>query len=184
MTCACGKTATYRVGDLGYCSAHRAQAVSRIETHGNPKAVKKRIGYVRLKPDILKPIVHRKTKAQRKEEFRSNLAKTPTPAESKLLELLKASSLRQSFEFQPLVSGYIPDFYFPRSKLIVEADGQHHFTTAGKRADSRRTGHLVVQGYMVLCDHQCYAEILDYPQATLDRIVELHRARLNRDVRP
>lgn len=182
MNCACGKTAIYRVGEMGYCSMHRSEAVQRIAKFGQPRAIKKRIGYVRMKPDDLKPIVYRKSKKQRKEEFRANLANIPTPAESKLLELLKTSPLRQSFDFQPLVSGYIPDFFFPRSKLIVEADGAHHFTTAGKRADSRRTAHLVSQGYFVLRFKN--REIMDYPETTLTRVIELHRARLANNVRP
>lgn len=38
MTCKlCGKTAHYVVSKTGYCRRHRADAVARLRTHGEPK---------------------------------------------------------------------------------------------------------------------------------------------------
>jgi very-short-patch-repair endonuclease len=183
MECACGKTAIYRVGELGFCSAHRVQAVERIEKFGNPKAKKKRIGYVRMKPDDIKPIIKRQSTAERKVALQAEMRKNPTPAEKKLRELLKSCpELAKRFEFQAMLNGYIPDFLFRSAKLIIEADGWHHFTTSGKRADSRRTGHLVSEGYYVLRFNN--REIIDCPESTLAKIIEVHRARLTHDVRP
>lgn len=183
MTCACGKTAIYRVGEFGYCSLHRDDAVQRIAKFGQPRVVKKRIGYVRMKPDDLKPIPNRRSAKQIKAEFRDNLVKNPTEAELALKAILDShEETKRRYEFQSLINGYIPDFLCRAAKLIIEADGWHHFTTSGKRADSRRTGHLVSDGYYVLRFKN--REILDCPETTLNTILAVQRARLTHDVRP
>ena len=37
LICHCGKLATYRVGVLGYCSTHRADAIAQIDKSGEKK---------------------------------------------------------------------------------------------------------------------------------------------------
>lgn len=179
--CACGKTALYRVNKLGFCSDHRSMASSQIIKTPQLGSKALRIAKERAKPKD-KPIPTPKTRKQAKEELREKMAKEPTVAEYTLLELLRSSTLKHQFDFQPMLMGYIPDFLFPRSKLIVEADGWHHFTTAGKRADARRTWHLEQKGYYVLRFQN--KEIMELPEVTLDTIAAIHRARLNHDVCP
>jgi very-short-patch-repair endonuclease len=80
-----------------------------------------------------------------KEKFAKKLRENPTESErilnSKLLEK------GWSFEFQFLLSGYIPDFYFPEKKKIVELDGKaFHDPKKDKLRDSR----LKKQGIKIL----------------------------------
>lgn len=48
------------------------------------------------------------------------------------------------------MENYIADFYCPSEKLIVEIDGQHHFTTEGIANDIERDNHLDMMNIKVL----------------------------------
>lgn len=69
----------------------------------------------------------KKTKAQRT-HLRNNL----TQAESRLWSKLKG---RQIFDYkfrrQHGIGNYIVDFYCPVLKLVIEVDGESHFTKKG-----------------------------------------------------
>ena len=77
---------------------------------------------------------------ERAREMRRN----PTPAEKKLwvgfLQHFKHNVLRQ----RP-IDNYIVDFYCAQSKLVIEVDGDTHFTDEGKKFDEART--KVLEGY-------------------------------------
>jgi len=86
---------------------------------------------------------------EEKNEFRNKLIVNSTPAEEKLLLILMSDSrLKDKFKFQEILCGYIVDFYFPASKLIVEIDGSVHKKTHNK--DSKRTVNLYQNGYTVI----------------------------------
>lgn len=72
------------------------------------------------------------------------LRKNPTPAEKKLwygfLRNFKHRVLRQ----RP-IDNYIVDFYCAALKLVIEVDGETHYTKEGKAYDAARTG--VLEGY-------------------------------------
>ena len=74
-------------------------------------------------------------------EVARKLRKDPTPAEKKIwhdyLSTLKYRVLRQ----RP-IDNYIVDFYCREYKLVVEIDGDSHFTEAGKSYDEERTETL------------------------------------------
>ena len=70
-----------------------------------------------------------------KQAFAKNLQENPTKSE----QILKNSLIKggYSFKFNEILFGYIPDFYFPSKKKIVELDGkQFHNLEQDKRRDS------------------------------------------------
>jgi len=83
-------------------------------------------------------------------QFRRDLRNHLTPAEAKLWTYLQKSQLGQKFRRQHSVGSYILDFYCPQSKLAVELDGDHHFTTDANLYDKRRDSFLQTLGIQVL----------------------------------
>ncbi len=81
-------------------------------------------------PDLIK----------RAKELRKNM----TPAEKKLwynyLRNFKFRVLRQ----RP-INNFIVDFYCPNLKLVIEIDGDSHFTAEGQAYDRQRT--QILEGY-------------------------------------
>jgi len=77
---------------------------------------------------------------ERARELRKNM----TPAEAKLwrgcLHHLDVRVLKQ----RP-IDNFIVDFYIPSFKLVIEVDGDSHFSEAGKIRDAERT--RVLKGY-------------------------------------
>ena len=77
---------------------------------------------------------------ERAKELRKNM----TPAEKKLwknyLKTFKFPVLRQ----RP-IDNFIVDFYCAQLKLVIEIDGDSHFTEEGQDYDEARTG--ILQGY-------------------------------------
>ena len=81
----------------------------------------------------------------RAKELRKNM----TAAEKKLwkgyLRTLKYRVLRQ----RP-IDYFIVDFYCPKLKLVIEIDGESHFTDEGKAYDQERTERLEGYGLKVI----------------------------------
>ena len=77
-------------------------------------------------------------------EKAKELRKNMTPAEKKLwnnyLKTLKTRFLRQ----RP-IDNFIVDFYCAKLRLVIEIDGETHFTDEAKTYDAQRT--LILQGY-------------------------------------
>jgi very-short-patch-repair endonuclease len=77
------------------------------------------------------------------------MRKNPTPAEHKLwkncLKGLKPQFLRQ----RP-IDKFIVDFYCPVLKLVIELDGEQHFSEKGQTRDCERTEILKAYGIEVL----------------------------------
>jgi very-short-patch-repair endonuclease len=77
---------------------------------------------------------------ERAKELRKNM----TPAEKKLWnEYLKNFKFRV-FRQRP-IDNFIVDFYCPSLKLVIEVDGDSHFTPEGQEYDLERTN--ILQGY-------------------------------------
>ena len=73
-----------------------------------------------------------------------------TPAERKLwYEFL--SELPQKFSRQKPLGRYIADFYCSRHRLVIEVDGDSHYTDRNESYDAKRTASLQSQGIRVLC---------------------------------
>ena len=82
---------------------------------------------------------------ERAKELRKNM----TPAERKIwLGFLR------SFRFRVLpqrpIDNYIVDFYCASLKLVIEIDGERHYTEKGKLYDAERYGILASYGLRVL----------------------------------
>jgi len=77
------------------------------------------------------------------------LRQNPTPAERKLwhhcLRKLPARFLRQ----RP-IDNFIVDFYCAALKLVIEVDGESHFTAQGKQYDEERSQILAGYGLQVV----------------------------------
>jgi very-short-patch-repair endonuclease len=72
-------------------------------------------------------------------EMRKNM----TPAERKLWGFLRTFPLKM-WRQKP-ISHFIVDFYCPKLKLVIEIDGDSHFTEEGKAYDQERT--QILEGY-------------------------------------
>ncbi len=77
------------------------------------------------------------------------LRRQSTPAERKLwFEFLR--DLPEKFTRQKPLGSYVVDFYCSRLRLVVEVDGDSHFTADGEAQDAKRTAALAVLGLRVI----------------------------------
>ncbi|MBU0489426.1 MAG: endonuclease domain-containing protein [Bacteroidetes bacterium] len=84
-------------------------------------------------------------------ETRKVLRKNMTPAELALWEMLKEKKLLgRKFRRQYSIGNYIADFYCTSEKIVIELDGQHHFSKEGIDKDKERDKFLVDLGMKVL----------------------------------
>jgi very-short-patch-repair endonuclease len=60
------------------------------------------------------------------------------------------NALPQKFTRQKPLGQYIADFYCARHNLVIEVDGDSHYTDRGERYDAERTGWLAARGITVL----------------------------------
>ena len=73
-----------------------------------------------------------------------------TEAESVFWSLAKSSGLGQKCRRQYIIGQYIVDFFFRKSLLIVELDGEYHFTEEQQNEDIIRQQWLAQKGYTIL----------------------------------
>jgi len=74
-----------------------------------------------------------------------------TEAELVMWEVLKDKKFcGRKFRRQYSIGYYIADFYCTSEKLIIELDGQHHYTPEGIEKDLDRDTHLALMGKKVL----------------------------------
>src|SRR2546426_5281152 len=86
-----------------------------------------------------------------KKTFRKELRNSLTPAEAVLWKSLQRRQLLgKKFRRQVSIGRYIVDFYCPECGLIVELDGQGHYSAIGPDYDVERTGYLKNQGLKVI----------------------------------
>ena len=76
-------------------------------------------------------------------EHARELRRHMTPAEEKLWEYLKHAPYR--FLRQRPIDHFIVDFYCPALRLVIEVDGEQHYTEEGKVYDAERDA--ILQGY-------------------------------------
>lgn len=67
-----------------------------------------------------------------------------TPAEKKLWNNY-SKTLKTRFLRQRPIDNFIVDFYCAKLRLVIEIDGETHFTDEAKTYDLQRT--LILQGY-------------------------------------
>jgi very-short-patch-repair endonuclease len=95
------------------------------------------------------------------------LRKNMTAAEKKLWY-----SYLKSFKFRVLrqrpIAYFIVDFYCAALKLVIEVDGDSHFTDEGKVYDAKRTE--ILEGYGLKVIRFTNEEVLDNFEAVCQRI--------------
>ena len=92
-----------------------------------------------------------------------------TTPEARLWGMLKNKQLDgRKFRKQHSIENYIVDFYCPEEKLIVELDGQGHFTPEGKISDAWRDERLLDLGCNVLRFENI--ELFKNPEGLLETI--------------
>ena len=75
--------------------------------------------------------------------------RAPTPEEKKLwYDFLRHHPFQ--FRRQKSFGCYIVDFYCSSAKLVIEIDGNQHFSEEGKVWDENRTAHLNSLGLQVI----------------------------------
>ena len=98
------------------------------------------------------------------------MRKNPTPAEKKLwYEYLRAYKPR--FLRQRPIDNYIVDFYCAQRKLVIEIDGDSHFTDEGIEYDQARTH--ILEGYGLRVMRFTNKEVLENFDAVCAAIEEI-----------
>ena len=59
-------------------------------------------------------------------------------------------TLPRTVHRQKVIGPYIVDFYCAAAKLVIELDGEQHYTSSGKAADSQRDAYLRSLGLTVV----------------------------------
>jgi len=91
------------------------------------------------------PIEYQRKMIPRAKELRKDM----TPQEKKLwYDFLNNFPVR--FQRQKTIGSFIADFYCYRAKLIVEVDGQQHYTAQGMAYDLERSAILDRYGLKVI----------------------------------
>ena len=77
------------------------------------------------------------------------MRRDPSPAERKLwYEFLRM--LPEKFTRQKPLGRYIADFYCSSEQLVIELDGDSHYTERAQQYDERRTAELEMERIRVL----------------------------------
>ena len=104
--------------------------------------------------------------------YRIGLRKRLTPAEASLWILLKnRQAFGLKFRRQTSIKNYIVDFYCPEIRMIIELDGEPHFTEEQADKDKKRDIELTELGYIVFkYENQI---VFDHPDFIFDDIKSL-----------
>ncbi len=87
---------------------------------------------------------------QRLKEKARKLRKEPTPAERKLWQVLRKRQFQGiKFQRQIPIGSYIVDFCAFDPKVVIEIDGDSHYTPKAQRADKKRDRFFKKLGFRV-----------------------------------
>ena len=102
------------------------------------------------------------------------MRKNPTPAEQKLWNLLRNTIPfgRGGFRVwrQRPIDHFIVDFYIPQLKLVIEVDGDFHFSPDGLAYDQERS--RILEGYGLFIIRFTNQEVLHNLDEVWERICE------------
>lgn len=87
---------------------------------------------------------------KKNKSLRAELRSNQTEPEQQLWHKLRANQLDVKFRRQHGISSYIVDFYCAERKLVVEIDGDSHFTPEAKEYDLIRDRYMQQLGLIVL----------------------------------
>ena len=79
-----------------------------------------------------------------------NNRKEMTEAEGIFWQYARSSGLGEKCRRQYIIGDFIVDFFFRQSKVVVEIDGEYHFTEEQKEGDRTRQDWLETRGYTIL----------------------------------
>lgn len=74
----------------------------------------------------------------------------PTEAEAAFWQMVQGNALGETCRRQYVLGGYIVDFFFRKSRLIVEIDGDYHLDPKQQQEDAIRQSWLEHQNYRVI----------------------------------
>ncbi|MGI0120019.1 endonuclease domain-containing protein [Zooshikella sp. RANM57] len=106
-----------------------------------------------------------KNSLTRRRVLRSNL----TEPERRLWNALRKKQLRVKFRRQHGIGQYIVDFYCAERRLVIEVDGESHFTQEGMAYDDVRDTFLMSCGLKVL--HFTNQQVMCELEGVLGRIL-------------
>jgi very-short-patch-repair endonuclease len=87
----------------------------------------------------------------KQKEFRKRLRNSMTAAECVLWQSLKGRQLLgKKFRRQISIGRYIVDFYCPEARLVIELDGEGHFSITIDEYEAERTRYLEQEGLKVI----------------------------------
>ena len=98
------------------------------------------------------------------------MRKNPTIAERKLWGYLRNFPVK--FWRQRPIDNFIVDFYCPKLKLVIEVDGDSHFTDSGLVYDQERT--RILEGYGLRIIRFTNDEVLRNFEGVCEQIMEFY----------
>lgn len=104
------------------------------------------------------------TYTTRRQALRNNL----TQPEQTLWAQLRGQQLGVKFRRQHGIGHYIVDFYCPQCHMVIEIDGDSHFTTDGLDHDTQRDTYMLSLGLRVL--RFTNAEVMNNLEGVYDTI--------------
>lgn len=81
---------------------------------------------------------------------RQALRNQATLPEKKVWAMLRQQQMGVKFRRQHGIGHYIVDFYCPERRIVIEIDGDSHFSEAGQQHDQQRDAYLRSLGLSVL----------------------------------
>lgn len=105
-------------------------------------------------------------------EKAKEMRKNPTPAEQKLWQFFRSTPPfgRGGIKIwrQKPIDHFIVDFYCPQLKLVIEVDGDSHFTEQGMAYDKERT--RILEGYGLQVIRFTNDEVLHHFEAVCEQL--------------
>ncbi len=81
------------------------------------------------------------------------------------------------FRRQESIEQYVVDFYCAKALLVIEIDGDSHFTEEGQRYDKIRTEYFMKAGLRIV--RFTNAEVMGNIEGVLEKVMELIMIRKN-----
>ncbi|CAH1529767.1 Endonuclease domain-containing protein [Vibrio jasicida] len=107
-------------------------------------------------------------------KIRSQLRSNMPKPEQVLWQRIRRKQLGVKFRRQHGIGRYIVDFYCAELNLVIEIDGDSHFSDKGKEKDAMRDAFLEALGIKVL--RFTNEEVIKQTESVLERLFNLVRS--------
>ncbi len=107
-------------------------------------------------------------------QIRSQLRTNMPKPEEILWQRIRRKQLGVKFRRQHGIGRYIVDFYCAELKLVIEIDGDSHFSDEGKEKDAMRDAFMEALGIKVL--RFTNEEVMKQTESVLERLFSLVRS--------